>query len=111
MKQTAYHNLSYFLCCNKSIPSVTGKEVAGKVSLKHIYEIAKVKSSDECWECEPLEEVCKSIIKAAHTCGIEVVRDLNVEDYKQFLEERKRIVEEQEQELEDARQAKLMRVA
>lgn len=88
-----------------------GQEVAGKVTLKHIYEIAKIKCQDECWECEPLEDVCKSLIKSAHTCGIEVVQDLDVEEYRQFLDDRKFIVKGQEQELEDARQAKLMRVS
>ena len=88
---------------------VAGKEVAGKVSLKHIYEIAKMKSADPCWEMVPLEEVCKSVIGTAHSCGIQVVRSLSSDDYGPFLEERKRAVENQELELQEARAAKLLR--
>ena len=50
----------------------TGQEVAGKVSLKHIYEIAELKSKDACWETKSLEEICRSIIGTAHSCGIQV---------------------------------------
>lgn len=91
--------------------SIPGEEIAGKVTLKHVYEIAKIKSEDPCWENTPLESICKSIISAAHTCGIEVVRNLDPQEYGEFLEERRRIVQEQEDELLEARQAKLMRVA
>ena len=89
----------------------SGQEVAGKVTLKHIYEIAKIKSQDPCWDYEPLQKVCIAVMGAAHSCGIEVVKELHPEEYKQFLEERKQIVADQEEELEDARQAKLLRVA
>ena len=90
---------------------LTGKEVAGKVSLRHIYEIAVVKSQDPTWQNMPLETVCKSIIGSAHTIGIEVVRHLDTEEYGDFLQERRRIVDEQEQELKDSRAAKLLRVS
>ena len=89
---------------------VSGKEIAGKVTLKHIYEIALVKQQDPCWDTVPLERICKAIIGSAHSCGIQVVRDLDPEEYKEFLDERKKVVESKEAELFEARQAKLMRL-
>lgn len=87
-----------------------GEEVAGKVSLKHVYEIALIKSKDPTFENVSLQNVCKSIITAAHSCGIEVVPRLEEDSYRQFLEERKDIVKQQEQQLEEIRQAKMLRL-
>lgn len=89
----------------------TGQECAGKVSLRHVYEIARIKSADPCFEHIPMERICKSIIGAAHSCGISVVRHLDAEEYGPFLEERRKIVEQQETELQEAKAAKLLRVA
>ena len=89
----------------------TGHECAGKVTLRHIYEIAHIKSADPCFENIPMERICKSVIGAAHTLGIDVVRNLDAEEYGAFLEERRKIVEEQEAELQEAKAAKLLRVA
>jgi len=89
----------------------TGHEVAGKVTLRHIYEIARIKSADPCNENVPMETLCRLIIKSAHTLGIEVVRDLDAEEYGAYLEERRKIVEQQETELQEAKAAKLLRVA
>ena len=89
-----------------------GQEVAGKVSLKHIYEIAKVKSVDPAWQGRSLESICKSIIGTAHTVGVEVVKeDLDAAEYGAFLEERRQIVKEQEEELKELKAAKFMRLA
>ena len=79
--------------------------------MKHIYEIAKLKSQDPTFDTVPLETVCKLLISSAHTLGIEVVHTLDPIEYGQFLEERRKVVEEQEKELFEAKQAKLMRVA
>lgn len=89
---------------------IAGEEVAGKVSLKHVYEIALIKSKDPTFENVSLQNVCKSIITAAHSCGIEVVPRLEEDSYRQFLEERKDIVKQQEQQLEEIRQAKMLRL-
>jgi len=88
-----------------------GQECAGKVSLRHIYEIACIKSRDACFENIPMERICRQIIGSAHSCGIDVVRDLDADEYGAFLEERRRIVEQQETELAEAKAAKLLRVA
>ncbi|KAK7104358.1 large ribosomal subunit protein uL11m-like [Littorina saxatilis] len=87
-----------------------GQEISGRVSLKHVYEIAQIKSQDPAFENISLQEVCKRVIGVAHTCGIEVVPHLEGETYGQFLVERKEIMEQQEKELEEARQAKMLRL-
>lgn len=50
-----------------------GHEVAGTVSLKHVYEIAKVKQSELRLSGLSLEGLCKSIIYQARSIGINVV--------------------------------------
>lgn len=58
-----------------------------------------------------MEDICKLVIGTAHSCGIQVVPKLEAEEYGQFLKERQEMVAEQEQELEEKRQAKLLRLA
>lgn len=87
----------------------TGNEVAGKITLKHVYEIAKIKSEDPPLECIPLEIICKMMIGTARSCGIEVVKHLDPIEYGQFLEERKIIIEEQRKELEEKKEARMLR--
>jgi len=50
----------------------TGKETAGKITLKHVYEIATIKHSDPPLKHLPLKEVCELVIYCAKSCGIEV---------------------------------------
>ncbi|RWS06066.1 39S ribosomal protein L11-like protein [Dinothrombium tinctorium] len=87
------------------------KEVSGKITVKHVYEIAKIKSQDEMYDCIPLQTICKEIIHRARTMGIQVVHRLDANEYAQFLEERKQIVEKQLKEIEEIKQAKLLRTA
>ncbi|KAI5643153.1 ribosomal protein l11, RNA binding domain-containing protein [Phthorimaea operculella] len=87
------------------------KETSGKITLKHIYEIAVIKSQDPPLEWRPLKEICNMLIATARTCGIEVVRDLDPKEYGEFLEERKKIVEEQKKMLQEKREAKMLRTA
>ncbi|XP_075222223.1 mitochondrial ribosomal protein L11 [Lycorma delicatula] len=86
-----------------------GSEIAGKITLKHIYEIAKIKAEDPVNECRPLSHICAMLIGSARSIGIEVVRDLDPEEYRTFLEERKVIIEEQKKELQEKKEAKLLR--
>ncbi|XP_054153677.1 39S ribosomal protein L11, mitochondrial-like [Oppia nitens] len=88
------------------IPST---ETAGYLSVKHVYEIAKVKSADPIYDCVPLNKICEDIIESAKTCGIKVVYKLDNEWYKEFLIERQKIVEQQLKELDEKRQAKMLR--
>lgn len=89
---------------------VSGQETAGKVSLKHIYEIASIKCQDPTFENISLQEVCKRVIGTAHSIGVEVVQHLEAIDYAQFLKERQEIVEQQQEELEELRQSKMLRL-
>nr|CAG4652307.1 EOG090X0I63 [Triops cancriformis] len=87
------------------------KEFAGKVTLKHIYEIAKLKQEDEALKIESLETICKSLIGAARSCGIEVVKSLDPVEYGQFLEDRKYTVALQLKELQEKKEARMLRTA
>lgn len=86
-----------------------GKEVAGKITLKHVYEIAKIKREDPNLEWRSMEDMCLAICGVARSCGIEVVRSLDAKEYAEFLEERKAIVEEQRKELQEKKEAKMLR--
>jgi large subunit ribosomal protein L11 len=55
-----------------------GSETVGSVSLKHVYEIAKIKVSDKHLAHIPLESLCRSIIGTAATCGITVEKPTEV---------------------------------
>ncbi|KAL8381178.1 hypothetical protein RB595_005453 [Gaeumannomyces hyphopodioides] len=50
-----------------------GKELVGTISLKHVYEIAKIKQSELRLSGLPLEGLCRSIIYQAKSVGIDVV--------------------------------------
>lgn len=84
-------------------------EVAGKITLKHLYEIAALKIQDPPNALLSLEQMCNALVGVARSCGIEVVRDLDAEDYKQFLEERKVVEAQQKAELQEKREAKMLR--
>ncbi|XP_022123290.1 39S ribosomal protein L11, mitochondrial [Pieris rapae] len=87
------------------------KEMCGKITIKHIYEIAKIKSQDPPLEWRSLKEICVMLLSQARTCGIEVVRDLDPKEYGEFLNDRKTIVEEQKKQLQEKREAKMLRTA
>lgn len=88
---------------------ILGQEVAGKVTLKHIYEIAVIKSTDPPLALKTLEEICNMLVGIARSCGIEVVKELKADEYEQFMNERKVIVENQKKELQEKREAKMLR--
>lgn len=50
-----------------------GREVIGEVSLKHIYDIAKIKHSELRLSGLNLSGLCKSVIAQARSVGITVV--------------------------------------
>ena len=74
------YELSSNLHCNKFDHLSTlhllpkGHQKAGKVSLRHVYEIAKIKSQDPAFARVPLESVCKTIIGSARSMGIKIIR-------------------------------------
>ncbi|XP_062892284.1 39S ribosomal protein L11, mitochondrial isoform X2 [Mobula hypostoma] len=99
--------VSYFLKAAAGIEKGagrTGHEVAGVVTVKHIYEIAKVKSEDESFQLQDmsLRDVCKSLIGTAQSLGIKVVRDLSAEEYASFREQREEQLKAEASSLEAA---------
>jgi len=50
-----------------------GKESVGQVSLKHVYEIAKIKQSELRLSGLSLEGIAKSVIAQAKSVGVTVV--------------------------------------
>ncbi len=48
------------------------EEKVGKVSVKHIYEIAKIKARDEMMAGLEVSSIAKSVIATAKSAGIEV---------------------------------------
>jgi len=77
-------------------------EICGKITVKHIYEIAKIKSQDELYECVDMKQIFQEVLNRAWTMGLKVVHRLDEKDYAEFLEERKKIVQQQLLELEEA---------
>lgn len=86
-----------------------GQDIAGKVTLKHIYEIAKIKATDPPLHEVDLKYICELIIRTARSCGIQVVRDLDPVEYGAFLEARREEMKAQDEQLAAIREAKLLR--
>ena len=55
-------------------PLLAGREVSGWVTLKHIYEIALIKSKDPPLELTPLWQLCGYVVASAKSLGLEVRR-------------------------------------
>lgn len=91
--------------------STNKDEVAGMITIKHVYEIAKIKQQDPQWQSEPIEKVCQFVLKAARSCRIKVVHRLDPKEYAEFLVERKKIEEQQLKEIEEAKMAVVTRTA
>ncbi|KAI9067561.1 mitochondrial ribosomal protein L11 [Trametes coccinea BRFM310] len=67
---------AYFLKKAAGIEKGTGRpghEVVGTVSLKHIYEIAKIKATDQHLKHLRLEAIASTVVGTAKTLGIQVV--------------------------------------
>ncbi|XP_051514348.1 39S ribosomal protein L11, mitochondrial-like isoform X3 [Myxocyprinus asiaticus] len=93
--------VSYFLKQAAGIAKGAGKtghEMAGMVSVRTIYEIARVKSQDDSFKLQDasMQTVVKSIIGSARSLGIKVINDLSPEEYGEFLRERERLRAEAE---------------
>lgn len=50
-----------------------GREIAGTVTLKHVYEIAKIKRTDPRLNELSLQSVCSMIVGASKSMGVRVV--------------------------------------
>ncbi|KAF9649639.1 ribosomal protein L11 [Thelephora ganbajun] len=67
---------SYFLKKAANIEKGTGKpghEVVGTISLKHVFEIAKIKATDDHLRHLRLEAIASTVVGSAKTLGIRVV--------------------------------------
>ncbi|VDN04741.1 unnamed protein product [Thelazia callipaeda] len=86
------------------------EEVSGMITVKHIYEIAKIKSNDKALVGVPLKLICEQLIKTARTIGLKVFReDLDPVKYREFLERRKQVVDAELKAIEDEKAAKILR--
>ena len=68
---------SYFVKKAAGVASGSGWPGHGQtaqISLKHVYHIAQLKSRDEGAQHIAMESMCRSVISAARSMGIEVVR-------------------------------------
>jgi large subunit ribosomal protein L11 len=59
-----------------ALPTSAFKEI-GQVSLKHVYEIAKIKKQDEHLKHVELEELARSVLGTCRNIGIRVLRELS----------------------------------
>ncbi|KAL7885822.1 hypothetical protein AOLI_G00061170 [Acnodon oligacanthus] len=92
--------VSYFLKQAAGIEKGAGKtghEIAGMVSVRAVYEIARVKAQDECFKLQDasMQTVVKSIIGSARSLGIKIVNDLSPEEYGEFLRQREEKLKEE----------------
>ena len=90
----------------------SGKDVAGFITLKHVYEIAKYKIDDINCAHYSLERMCINVLNVARQCGVKVVKgDLDPEELGEFLKARQEVVKKELAELVEKRQAKMMRAS
>lgn len=86
-----------------------GHEIAGKITLRHLYEIAKIKLEDPPNALLSHQQMCQMLVGVARTCGVEIVRNLDANEYAKFLAERKIVIAQQKAALEEEREAKMLR--
>lgn len=84
-------------------------EVAGKITFKHLYEIACIKAEDPPLALLSLQQICQMLVGIARTCGIQIVHELDPEEHAEFMKERKENVKKFMEELEAARETKILR--
>ena len=68
--------VSYFLKKTIGLEKGTGRpghEVTGTISLKHVYEIARIKATDDHLKHLSLESIASTVVGSAKTLGIQVV--------------------------------------
>ncbi|KAI6181825.1 Ribosomal protein L11 domain protein [Aphelenchoides besseyi] len=91
----------------KRAAGITRDETAGIISVKHIYEIAKIKSKDKVLVGVPLKHICMQLIKTCNNMGIKVqYEDLDPTTLQAFLDERRDVVKAQLQAFADKKSSK-----
>ena len=69
-------SISYFLknaCELEKGAQQPGKHIVGQLTLRHIYEIARVKQQDVSFQHLQLSQICACILGSARSMGIQVV--------------------------------------
>ena len=93
---------------------------AGMITHKHVYEIAKVKMQQEDIRIRPitLEQMCETVARKCWEMGVQVVRDIDPDEYDRFLTAREEMIAEfekaEEEKMLEAKKKlakKLMKVA
>ncbi|XP_006608117.1 39S ribosomal protein L11, mitochondrial [Apis dorsata] len=84
-------------------------EVAGKITFKHLYEIACVKAQDPPLALLSLPQICEMIVGIARTCGIQIVRTLDPEEHAKFMKQRKENYMKFREELQEIKKSKVLR--
>lgn len=84
-------------------------ETAGKITVKHVYEIAKLKSQDPDYDFVPMQKVCDDVIRAARSLGVKVVHRLDPKEYGELLDQRSVVIKQQLEKLSEEKEAKLLR--
>ena len=51
-----------------------GKHMVGRITMKHVYEIARIKQKDASLCHLSLESVCRTVMGTAKSMGIDVIR-------------------------------------
>lgn len=86
-----------------------GHEVAGKITLRHLYEIAAIKLQDPPNALLTHQQMTQMLVGVCRTLGVEVVRHLDAEEYAKFLAERKIVIAQQKAAMAEEREAKMLR--
>lgn len=84
-------------------------EIAGYITHRHVYEIAKIKIQDPPNALKTLEDMCKQVVSACKCCGVEIVRELDPVEVGKHLEARKVFVAEHKASVQADREAKMLR--
>ena len=84
-------------------------EVAGKITFKHLYEIACIKAQDPPMALLSLKQVCEMLVGVARSCGIKIVRTLDPKEHEEFMQQREEAVQQHLEELRLAKEAKVLR--
>ncbi|KAI6176757.1 F-box/SPRY domain-containing protein 1 [Aphelenchoides bicaudatus] len=88
----------------------TAQDIAGKLSVKHIYEIAKVKSKDRTLVGIPLRDIVHALLITARSVGIKVQNeDLDPVELKEFLDNRREVVAAKLKAFADLKASKMLR--
>ncbi|MEN2496742.1 MAG: 54S ribosomal protein L11, mitochondrial [Marteilia pararefringens] len=86
-----------------------GKEQIGWLSVKHIYMIAKEKSTDPQFESFTLKEICFRFIHAAKYYGIKVSHHIDKEEFLDFCRERDQKMKQQDDEYMEMQASKYVK--